>query len=336
MLDPNNSDDEEELEVRSNKSGSSKMKRRVSRWWASKKKDKHKVTASMSDTVENGRPIPTPNYIQHQATGFSDVFNPKTLCTLQRYRASNNEARTDYMERHSALASSGYAVMAEQVSMFITSDNTIIAFFEQSADDVEKPILERLQSSDTILRQSCDASMVGQAIIDVIIDMAIPVAACYAEAVGDLELDVLTKPSIKLTKSLYIIMSEINKMASLVSPITSLIAALRDHKTPMAQDKATKELQNPLEGVIITPMTSTYLGDVYDHCILITDSLHQIKSSADNMIDLIFNTISAYQNESMKQLTVITIIFLPLTFLTGYFGQNFKVFDDIEGNVTYL
>lgn len=45
--------------------------------------------------------------------------------------------------------------------------------------------------------------MVGQAIIDAIIDLAMPVTTCYTEVIGDLELDVLTKPNIKHTKSLY-------------------------------------------------------------------------------------------------------------------------------------
>ncbi|KAH8673857.1 hypothetical protein BX600DRAFT_509087 [Xylariales sp. PMI_506] len=332
MLDNDSSDDEHEddLDGYSVKShGSMKgLKRSLTNWWTQKKKKNSKSNVK--------RATPTDDYLHHQATGFSDVFDPNTLCTLHRYRASSNEARTDFMERNSALASRGLAVTAEQVAMFITSDNTVIAFFEQSADDIERPILARLSSPDTILRQSCDASMVGQAIIDAIIDMAIPVAACYSDVVEDLELDVLTHPSIKQTKQLYIIMSEINKMASFVNPIGSVISALRDHQTTLTQDNATKQLQDPQRGVIITPMTYTYLGDVYDHCLLITENLNQIRNAADGMIDLIFNTISAYQNESMKQLTVVTIIFLPLTFLTGYFGQNFDGFDQLAEGVSFF
>lgn len=166
------------------------------------------------------------------------------------------------MEKHSALAARGLAVSAEQVAMFITSDNTVIAFFQQSADNVEDPILARLRSPTTILRKSCDASMVAQAIIDAIIDMAIPVTACYADIVGDLELDVLTHPSVKHTKNLYIIISEINKLFSFVNPIQALISSLRDHKTKLSQEVVSRELQNPVGGVIITAGTYIYLGDV--------------------------------------------------------------------------
>jgi Mg2+ and Co2+ transporter CorA len=179
--------------------------------------------------------------------------------------------------------------------------------------------------------------MLVQAIIDAIIDFAIPVSTEYQGLIGELELDVLTEPSIKHTTSLYIMTSEITMMRGFVSPIINLINALRDHKSVAAAtggggrgDIKQVDIKQVQSGVKISGMAQTYLGDVEDHIILITEDFDSMRRSCDNMIDLIFNTISAYQNESMKQLTVVTIIFLPLSFLTGYFGMNITPFPSLD------
>lgn len=81
---------------------------------------------------------------------------------MQRYHGGPNEERITFMEKHSALASKNLGVGVEQVSIFLTSDNTVITFFESSAEDIETPLLARLNTQETILRRTSDASMLIQ------------------------------------------------------------------------------------------------------------------------------------------------------------------------------
>ncbi|KAJ5782731.1 Mg2+ transporter protein CorA-like/Zinc transport protein ZntB [Penicillium paradoxum] len=300
---------------------------------------------------------------------FGDVgtITETTARSLQRYRGGPNEDRIEFMERHAALAAKGLCVTLEQVAIFLHADNTVTSFFETSADDVEAPIVRRLNSPETILRQSCDASMLLQAILDAVIDLAIPVTMAYQDAIGDLELEVLTDPDIEQSKSLYILTSEIAILRNSMQPIVAVINALRDHRSEPVGTPGLGVLRNPLSpstapaetaeprpyfglvtpnlkslggtSVTISSMCHTYLGDALDHCITIVEGYDQMRRNADNMIDLIFNTIGAYQNESMKQLTLVTCLYLPMTVLThskGYFGMNFKTFDAIEHNESYF
>jgi Mg2+ and Co2+ transporter CorA len=121
--------------------------------------------------------------------------------------------------------------------------------------DDRPPIQARLASPHTVLRSLCDPSMVVQAIIDAIVDLAFPVLRAYQDSFGELELSVLTDPDISHTSMLYILTSELSLLRNTLHPIIGLISQLKVHR------KVTG-----IEGMEISSVARTYFGDVEDHC----------------------------------------------------------------------
>jgi len=265
---------------------------------------------------------------------------PPSIVTLQQRRSPGSRERTRYMERISPLSRRHLAVSVEQVSIFMMDDNTVISIFERSALDVLRPLAGRLHQEGTILRKSADASLLFQAICDTIVDLAIPITGAYNESIADLEYEVLTRPDIRLPHRLYALSSEINQLQLGMRPIAQLVGSLRDHPSHLAvsQGRNAGVIPPPpahhshaaTSTATISPVAQMYFRDVEDHLILIVTSLDAMNLQTENLTTLIYNQLGTSQNESINRLTLTTIFFLPLSFLTGYFGMNFDTMWTVE------
>jgi magnesium transporter len=84
------------------------------------------------------------------------------------------------------------------------------------------------------------------------------------------------------------------------------------------------------ESPLIREATGPYLRDVYDHVVHVIDSVDIYREMLSGMLDLYLSSVSNRLNEVMKVLTVISLIFMPLTFIAGVYGMNFRFMPEIE------
>jgi Mg2+ and Co2+ transporter CorA len=256
---------------------------------------------------------------------------PGSLMRTRLHSANGPKSRS--------LASDKFGLSWEQVSAFLTADGTVITIFEHSGMEVFGPILGRLQSSQTIVRSSNDPSMLLQAVIDTTVDLSLPISTAVAEIFDDLERAVLYNPRIPQSRQLHVLRSGLTLLLNNTIAIGGLVKTLCDHRpvgdvneaqTALPNTESTARQKVASSQSHISPLARMYFQDVQDHIQTLSNSTHMSIRSAENLSSLIFNSITANQNESVRKLTLVSSFFLPLTFLTSYFGMNFDTMPSVN------
>ena len=83
------------------------------------------------------------------------------------------------------------------------------------------------------------------------------------------------------------------------------------------------------ELVLVKETTRIYLRDVYDHTIQVIDTIETFRDMISGMLDIYLSSVSNRLNSVMKVLTIIATIFMPLTFIAGIYGMNFKYMPEL-------
>jgi magnesium transporter len=81
---------------------------------------------------------------------------------------------------------------------------------------------------------------------------------------------------------------------------------------------------------LVKETTRIYLRDVYDHTIQVIDTIETFRDMVSGMLDIYLSSVSNRLNAVMKVLTIIATIFMPLTFIAGIYGMNFKYMPELE------
>jgi magnesium transporter len=147
-------------------------------------------------------------------------------------------------------------------------------------------------------------------ILDALADSFFPLLSDMDDEIDDLEAAVLAEPDERQLQRLFALKRELVAMRKVVTPQRDLFVRSVDQVADLPG---------------LTLDERDYFRDVYDHLIRISDLIDSYRDLLSGATDLYLSTISNRQNGVMKQLTVIATIFLPLAFITGFFGQNFGV-----------
>jgi len=183
-----------------------------------------------------------------------------------------------------------------------------------------------LRQRDTGLRITADASLLIQSLLDLIVDQALEVIDEYQNSILKLEHDILIKPKMKSVRQLHILSGDLTLHKRTLDPIKTLVYGLRRYDVDRcaALISSSGADVDKVQG-FMSHKAKIYLADVHDHIDYILVSMDMFASITENLINYTFNMASYDMNEVMRRLTLATIIFLPLTLLTGYFGMNFDI-----------
>lgn len=206
---------------------------------------------------------------------------------------------------------------SEQLSMILGS-NYLFTFQEGIQGDVFDTVRERLRNGKGKSR-GMGVDYLAYALIDAIVDRYFSVLEDLGERIVNLEEDLTLAPDTTTLHEINDIKKEVIFLRKAVWPLREAVSFLERG-----------------DSRLLSPSTRLYFRDVYDHTVQVIDTVETYRDLLSGMLDLYLSSISNRINEVMKFLTVIGTIFMPLTFLVGVYGMNFKHMPELEWHLGYF
>jgi magnesium transporter len=208
------------------------------------------------------------------------------------------------------------ALIPEQVSIVLGS-NWLISFQEQEGA-LLNPVRERLRSGKGRLRKGGVDSL-AHALIDGIVDTYFIILDAFGERIETVEETLIVHPSPETLRTIQTLKREMIFLRKSVWPLREMIGSLHRSESPLIREPS-----------------FIYFRDFYDHAVQVMDTIETYRDMLSGMLDIYLSSISNRMNEIMKVLTIIATLFMPLTFLAGLYGMNFKYMPELEWRWGYF
>jgi magnesium transporter len=206
-------------------------------------------------------------------------------------------------------------ITSEQVSLIVGTH--YLLSFQEIEGDVFEAVRERIRKGRFHIRKS-GPDYLAYALIDAVVDHYFLILEKMGERIEHFEEELHVQPTPEILQAIYDLKRELVYFRKQVWPIREILS-----------------IWQKAESSIVEEANKVFIRDVYDHTIQVIDTIESFRDIISGLMDLYMSTVSNKMNEVMKVLTIMATIFIPLTFVAGIYGMNFKYMPELEWKWSY-
>jgi magnesium transporter len=248
--------------------------------------------------------------------GLHPLMLEDILNTSQRPKCDDYGDQLFLVAKMPKLDSKTDKVDLEQVSL-VLGRNYLLSV-QEDIGDVFNPVRERLRNSKGKFRK-LGPDYLAYALMDTVVDNYFLILETWDSRIEQLEEELMVNPTQSTLRKIHRLKRELLFLRRAIWPLREAISAMERNDSDLIKES-----------------TEIYIRDLYDHTIRIIETVETFQEMLSGMLDIYLSNVSNKMNEVMKVLTVISTIFIPLTFLAGIYGMNFKYMPELNWRGSYF
>ncbi len=201
-------------------------------------------------------------------------------------------------------------IKQEQLSLILQQQ--VVVTYQEKSGDIFTAIRNRIQENTGVVRQK-KAEYLFYLLLDSVVDEYFTITEEFGEQLETIEDELIAKPNQNT-------LAKLNHLRKESMMIRKAVYPMREVVNKMEKMQAEGKFGD----------LKWYLRDLYDHIIQVMDSLEMYRELSSGLLDLYMNSLSNKTNDIMKVLTMMSVIFIPLTFIVGVYGMNFQHMPELE------
>ena len=199
----------------------------------------------------------------------------------------------------------GEAIVTDPIAIFL-GDRYVLTFRDHGVGDAFAEVRQRIRHGRTRLGQ-LGADHLCALLLDAVVDGYFPVLERFGDRLEALEEEAIERPSRDSLTRIHDVRNDLMILRRALWPTRDVLHALGREATAFVSDHARQHFR-----------------DSYDHTMELLDLLESYREIGSDLRDIYLASLNNRMNDVMKVLTVIATVFMPLTFITGYYGMNFN------------